>query len=254
VLERAFVSIFLAAFFVAGYFLPGLYRNPAAVYELRMPLDQRIPFTAGWVWVYLWVFPFSLSPLFVVRSIALLRKVATAYFVVLAVSFICFALFPVSSTRLRAPEACLDLSQPSQLLVSTLYRLDPALNLFPSLHVAITTLAALSIFRISRLYGWLGFATAGLVGVAVCMIRQHFLLDVLGGVILSCVVGVPILWGYRRREDISLSYSWRGAVTYLMFVAVFYSSSYFGLLWYCRIASQSAQRLADLVINPCLRR
>src|SRR5437762_14391052 len=146
-MERVVLTIGLMIFFVTGYFGVGASRNLPQAHVLTTALDERIPFVAGSVWMYLWVFPCALIPLFVVRCPSLFRRTVIAYAAVMAISFVSFTVFPVTSARLRVPKATLDISSPSDSAVSILYSLDPPYNLFPSLHLSLAALAAFSVWR-----------------------------------------------------------------------------------------------------------
>jgi hypothetical protein len=58
----------------------------------------------------------------------------------MAISFVSFAVFPVTSAQLRVPKGALNISSPSDWAVSILYSLHPPYNLFPSLHLSLATL------------------------------------------------------------------------------------------------------------------
>lgn len=220
----------LIGFFIMGYFGVGLLRSPTHTHALATPLDCRIPFVEVSVWAYLWVFPSALIPLFVVKCPRLFRRTAIAYAAVMAVSFISFAVFPVNSVELRVGRATLDLSRPSGWAVSVLYFLDPPYNLFPSLHLSIATLAAFSAWKARKAYGVPLFACAGLVAASVCTVKQHYLVDVLGGLALAVLAGTLILGPYRPPYGDTPAYSWRGPVLYLAFVVIVYASLYVAYL------------------------
>lgn len=230
-LERAALTAGLTAFFVGGYFGVGLMQDPTRARELTTVLDEQIPFVAYSVWVYIWVFPAALIPLFVVRCTWLFHRTALAYAVVIAVSLICFAVFPVTSERLRVPSAMLNVAHPSDWAVSVLYALDPPYNLFPSLHLSIAALAALSAWRTARVYGAAAFVGVGFVGLAVCTVKQHFVLDVLGGFALAALAGALILGPCDAPGSDARAYSRRGPTMYLAFVALIYAGFYATYLW-----------------------
>jgi hypothetical protein len=173
VVERVALTFALTTFFIAGYFGVGLWGNLARARALVLPLDRNIPFVAHSVWVYLWVFPFALLPLFIVRCPRLLRRTALAYALALTVSLICFIAFPITSVHLRASQEMLDMACPSDWAVSILYAIDPPYNLFPSLHLSIAALAAFSVWKATRPYGVAVFVGVGFIGVAVCTVKQH---------------------------------------------------------------------------------
>jgi len=225
-LERVVLTAGLATFFIVGYFGIGLSTDPTRAGELVSPLDVHIPFIACSIWLYLWVFPAAFTPLFLVHCPRLFRRTALAYAMVIAVSFACFAAFPVTSARLRAAPAMLDVGDPCGWAVAILYSLDPPFNLFPSLHLSIAALAAFSAWKASGRYGAAFFTGVGLVGMSVCTVKQHFVSDVLGGFVLAALVGAVILQPYRPEAGISPAYSWRGPAMYLAFLILFYAAIY----------------------------
>jgi len=230
ILERVVLTAGLTIFFVAGYFGVGLSRNPAHAHELTTSFDERTPFIPSSVWLYLSIFPIALSPLFVVRCSRLFRRTAIAYAVVIAISLISFATFPVTSVRLRVAQATLDISCPSSWAVFVLYYLDPPYNLFPSLHLSIAALAAFSVWKAAKLYGIPLLASLGPVAVSVCTVKQHCVLDVLGGLALAAFVGTLIVRPYHPPDGATPAYSWRGPAICLAFMAVFYAGFYIAYL------------------------
>jgi membrane-associated phospholipid phosphatase len=230
-LERVLLTAGLMTFFVAGYFGVGLSRNLPRAHVLTTVLDDRIPFVAGSVWVYLWVFPCALIPLFVVRCPRLFRRTVIAYAAVMAISFVSFTVFPVTSAHLRVPKAVLDISNPSDWAVSILYSIDPPYNLLPSLHLSLAALAAFSVWKAAKPYAVAIFVSVGCLGVSVCTVKQHYLLDVLSGLALAALANLMIIRRYRPMDRAALTYSWRGPTTYLIFVAILYASFYADYLW-----------------------
>ena len=229
-MERVVLTTGLMLFFVAGYFCVGTSRNLAQAHVLTTVLDERIPFVAGSVWMYLWVFPCALIPLFVVRCTHLFRRTAIAYAVVIAISLICFITFPVTSAGLRIAQAKFDVSVFSQWAVSLLYSIDPPYNLFPCLHLSVASVAAFSVWKASKPYGSAVFLSVIFVGASVCTVKQHYLLDVLGGVALATFVNALILRPYTSLDSAMLAYSWRGPASFLIFALVLYAIFYVAFL------------------------
>jgi membrane-associated phospholipid phosphatase len=229
-LERARLSLVVVALFVAGYFGLGRTLNSSHGHQLTTALDERIPFVASWIWVYLWVFPCAFVPLFVVKCPRLFRLTAIAYAIAIIISIVSFTAFPVTAAKLREGQAGLDVSRVSGWAVSCLYCLDPPWNLFPSLHVAITALAAFSAWKAHKIYGKALVASVGLVAISTCMIKQHFLLDVAGGLTLAAFVGNVFLKPYRPEKGVCPAYSWWGAAMYLMFVVAIYAGFFIAFI------------------------
>ena len=229
-LERVILTTGVMIFFVTGYFGVGRSTNLPRAHVLTTILDERIPFVADSVWIYLWVFPCALIPLFVVRCTRLFRRTAIAYAVVIAASLICFIIFPVTSTGLRMAQAKLDVSVFSQWAISRLYSIDPPYNLFPCLHLSVAGVAAFSVWKASKPYGSAVFLSVIFVGMSVCTVKQHYLLDVLGGIALAAFANALILRRYTPLDDATLAYSWRGPAAFLIFALVVYAILYVAFL------------------------
>jgi membrane-associated phospholipid phosphatase len=230
VVPRALLSIGVVGFFIVGYFGAGLSIDPASARDLGTSLDHRIPFLAASVWVYLWVFPASLLPLFVVRCPRLFRRTLLAYTLAIAASLIVFVAVPVTSIALRADRAALDVTRLSPWAVAVLYRLDPPVNLFPSLHLTIAALAALSAWKAKRTYGAAAFVGVALIAVSICTVKQHFVLDGVGGAVLAGVVYAIVLRPYAPEPGTDPAYGWRGATAYLALLIAVYAGCYAGFL------------------------
>ena len=222
VIERLAATAGLVTFFIVGYFGVGRSISSAMTFDMATSLDRRIPFIAQSVWIYFWVFTAALIPLFVVKCPRLFRRTVLAYGLVIAISLICFKAYPATSTSLRAAGAVLDVSSPSNWAVSVLYSLDPPYNLFPSLHLSLALLAAFSAWKAKRLYG----VGVGLVAVAVCTVKQHVLVDVLGGAVLASLSGGLIIGTYRAKRGVTPAYGWRGLELYVGLLVLAYAGIY----------------------------
>jgi hypothetical protein len=207
-LERAALTAGVVALFVLGYFAIGTHVRPASAHALAAAWDAKIPFVAGTVWIYLWLFPASLLPLFLVRCPRLFRRTIVAYALVIAASLIVFAAFPVTSRELRESAGPLDRNTLSPWAVATLYRLDPPYNLFPSLHLSVAALAAMS---------------AWMVAVSVLTVKQHFIADAAAGLVLAAAAYAFVLRPYRPEPGRRRAYGWQGPAAYAGLMALVYA-------------------------------
>jgi hypothetical protein len=222
-MERALLAGGVIALFVAGYFGIGLHTSPSVVRELRTSLDATIPFLAPTIWIYLWLFPASLLPLFLIRDRDLFRRTIAAYAVVIAVSLAVFTVFPVTSKELRVDPAALDTTRIAPWSVALLYRLDPPYNLFPSLHLSIAALAALSAWNASRVYGAAVSMGVVLIAVSICTVKQHFVWDGVAGLALAGAAYAVVIRPYTPTAGTSPAFGWRGPAAYAVLVALMYA-------------------------------
>jgi membrane-associated phospholipid phosphatase len=199
-LERLLLATGVLLLFCLGYFSIGFITDTARARDLTLTPDRQIPFISEAVWIYLSLFPIAVSPLLLVRSRDRFRRTALAYAIAMGLSFVCFASWPVSSHTLRMPLDNLNLARVSDRAVALLYGIDPSCNLFPSLHVSIVVLALLSILRSSKLSIALAAGGGVLIAASACLIKQHFVVDVLAGLLLGLLIGLVML-APRRRAD-----------------------------------------------------
>jgi len=184
-LERLAIGLVLLTIAFSGYFWIGHTTDPATAASLATPLDARIPFVPESIWVYAAVYVVITLPIFVVDSPALFRRVALAYAVIVAVCLLCFRLFPVSGAELRPALAGVDASAFVLWGLRLNYALDPPVNLFPSLHLAGATIAALVVGRVRRAWGAVAGLVVAIVSVAVCTVKQHYWVDAVAGIALA---------------------------------------------------------------------
>lgn len=153
--------------------------------DLTLPADAAIPFLPWTITIYVGCFLFWLI---LYRLIARLpRQEADRFFCAnllgKGISFIVFVLFPTTMSR---PEV--NGMTVWDTFIRFLYWIDAPDNLFPSLHCTIAWLCWVGI-RGNRRVPLPWRIAALLMAVAVCLstltIRQHVLMDVVGGILLS---------------------------------------------------------------------
>lgn len=184
-LERLAITVAFLTLTFIGYFWIGLTTDPGEARSLATPLDARIPFVPASIVVYAGVYILITLPVFLVESRALFARVVVAYLFVVFVCLLSFALFPVSGAALRPDLSELEIHPFLLWGLKTNYGLDPPVNLFPSMHLAGATIAALSVGKARRRDGWIAGAAVVPVAIAVCTVKQHFWVDAVAGIALG---------------------------------------------------------------------
>jgi hypothetical protein len=77
---------------------------------------------------------------------------------------------------------------------------DPPYNCFPSIHVAHSFVSALACFRVHRGVGIAALLCASLVALSALFIKQHYVLDVIAGILLAGVACAIFLRGHARES------------------------------------------------------
>ncbi|MCM2315184.1 MAG: phosphatase PAP2 family protein [Thermoanaerobaculia bacterium] len=196
---RVTVSMVVFVALVPVYlFIPQLVSG-RTVHVPALALDHRIPQQPAWVLVYGSLYLFLiLLPVFVVRQEALIRRTVYAYLTIWLTAYVCFYVYPTAAPRAG------DIVPGEGFLVWALrflYSSDPPYNCLPSLHVAHSLVSALASGRVHRGLGVVASACAFVVGISTLFTRQHYILDVVTGIVLACVAYAIFLRG-TRRDDI----------------------------------------------------
>ena len=193
------LALLVAVLLLAALYMPlNVPREP--LHNVKLPLDDAIPLVPVFVIPYVSLYLF-LGITFIALSSGGdrlgLRITLVAIILTVVVSYLVFLLF---QTYVDRPVITQDdmLSR----LVAGLYLQDRPYNAFPSLHTSLSTLSAISWVRgKGRLRLWMA-AWATLIVVSTIFVKQHYLVDLTGGLILAASsywVAYYVLTGRRKR-------------------------------------------------------
>ena len=151
-------------------------------YSFYFSWESKIPFYPTWIYIYLSIFIWFLTPLYLLET-ASLSKLSRCFLITTVVACICFFIFPSESSFDRSRH-----EYGGHLIFNLVYFLDQPHNLLPSLHVSYVVLFLL-IFRQEKvrilpvLYFW-GFAMT----LSVLLAHQHHIMDIIAGSLLGAFV------------------------------------------------------------------
>ena len=150
---------------------------------LRTRLDDAIPFWPWTSWCYL---PFY-AGVFIIAIIgfrrrALFNRALTAVVVVMTLGALGHVFVAAEYPRpiLRPPYPDI-----SSTFMAFVQQIDPPGNVFPSLHVAHTTMLALILMKDRARVGLVALAMATALALSTLTTKQHFIADVLSGYALA---------------------------------------------------------------------
>jgi membrane-associated phospholipid phosphatase len=187
------VPAILLALIIPGYHVVVAINRGRTVFMPELALDRAIPLEPVWMLAYgsIWIFAFL--PVFVVRQPELTRRAMLAALTVIGVAYVGFLAYP---TVLPRPETVGEGFFAKSLEVN--YELDPPYNCFPSLHVAWAFVAALTCYRVHRGVGVVALVWATIIGVSTLYTKQHYVVDVIGGIAIGYLAYLLFLRGYPR--------------------------------------------------------
>ena len=165
------------------------------VYAPVMALDRLLPLAPMWALVYGALYAFLIVlPVFVVQQDELIRRTVWAYVAVWTVAYLGFLLYPTVAPR-------------SDTVVGDgfavwglrfLYDADPPYNCFPSIHVAHSFVSALACYRVHRTLGVVALTCASLVAISTLLTKQHYVADLIAGILLALAAYGVFLRGHSR--------------------------------------------------------
>jgi membrane-associated phospholipid phosphatase len=153
-------------------------------HQLRLPIDDAIPFHPRWVWIYSCLYyPVIVYLNFVTASPRHFLYLAMSYIVLLIFQMLFFVAFPVTTPaewRLHPAGR-----GPSARFLAFVQRYDASSNSFPSMHTSVAMLTALHL--LPHLGAW-AFAFPVLIALSCVFTKQHYVLDLPAGAALGWMV------------------------------------------------------------------
>jgi membrane-associated phospholipid phosphatase len=172
-------------YFMTGYFGLNLFNEHRSYYvDVSLPLEAHLPFVPEAAFPYGLVFPtVVLGCLSIpVRDIALFRRGALLLVGNMTLAFLLFLALPVRA--MYRPEVVPGGGWARDLAAFWFY-VDRPTNLFPSLHVNVSLVAALLGWRHSRAIGAIAFALASAVAISTVLLHQHYLADIAAAALMA---------------------------------------------------------------------
>jgi membrane-associated phospholipid phosphatase len=194
--EKAIICLGLFSLFLVGHFALNDLADVRPRRYLPLLFGEQIPFVPAFIVVYLSSFVLVFVPAFVIRDGVAFRRTAGGFLVAILVSFAFFLAFPLTVERVESPEG-------NSLLVELLRWFQSVAkphNTFPSLHVALCTLAAVSVLAHARRVGIVMCIYAALVAVSTLFLKLHNVLDLVAGLVLVAAVWTWVVKGGQARK------------------------------------------------------
>jgi membrane-associated phospholipid phosphatase len=180
------IHLTLSVFLIIGVyqFYFWCQKNPlSAARELKLAVDDWIPYRPGWVWIYsLLYYPAILYINFVVESPRQFTHLAISYLLLLLLQMAFFLLFPVVTPE--SWRAGNGQRTWSECFLALVQRFDARSNSFPSMHTSVATLTAIHLYPSLGSWAWL---FPMLIGLSCLFTKQHYVIDIPAGAALGWV-------------------------------------------------------------------
>jgi len=168
-------ALWYVAFSAIYTFTGRFHMRPPALFELWAP-DRLIPFIDWTIWVYASQYLLLYGCFLGVNSARGISRLVYAISMASLLAFCAFLIYPTEFPRGITVDA-----GAAAFAFRFLYSIDSATNCFPSLHVALAWLSALSLRDERKKPGALAMLWAALISISTLTTKQHYFVDMVGG-------------------------------------------------------------------------
>ena len=155
----------------------------------ELALDRMVLVQPAWSVIYLSYLLSPFLPLLMIRQVEHIRRTFLAWLMVWSVGYVCFLVYPTVAPRTDEVAG----KGFFAWFLQGIYDADPPRNCFPSLHVATACVAALACGRVHRGVGFAAGLWAVLIAVSTVFTKQHYVADVVAGMILAVAAWLVLL-------------------------------------------------------------
>lgn len=148
-------------------------------------VDHLIPLSASWIWIYVSYYFYLIGAFLIARGNNA-NQIFYSFFCSAILGTIIFFLFPTLIDRDLHP--LIDATSLSGWMLSVIRMTDAPLNCAPSMHIAMTTIAAGTFVRERTWFSWPAIIWAILIAYSTMATKQHYWWDVVTGFTLGLFV------------------------------------------------------------------
>ncbi len=150
-------------------------------FNVALPFESDIPFIPIFILGYIGVYLAIVLIYAVIDDYGLFKKGMVFFFIISTVHFIFFLLLPVKMVRPDLTHAV----SAMDILTKYYYVIDNPVNCFPSLHVSYPLAGTLILWNYKRVWGIVMAVNTFIVAVSVVLVKQHYIMDVVGAVVVT---------------------------------------------------------------------
>lgn len=162
------------------YFSINSFSEGRTTHILGLGFEESIPFIPFFVIFYIITYPVVIMPYFVVKDIKDYRRTVLAYLFLIFISSVVYIMYPVKTIRPEIIEGGIFLN-----IVNLVYKIAKPYNLFPSLHVSLSTLSSLVCLEYNKKVGYFLAVLLFLISLSTLFVKQHYLVDIIFAAILA---------------------------------------------------------------------
>jgi membrane-associated phospholipid phosphatase len=196
--KQHYQLVFFSLFWqILTYMLPNrfLLREPWPVPVT--PVDHLVPVSSLWIWIYVSFYLFIAGTYFFSKDVFDRQLIFYSYVGSATFSFFYFFIFPSSIDR--APYLIQSLG-PSDQVLNLIRTTDASVNCFPSMHICLSTVAAMTLYKSSKKWGMFGIFWLCMIAYSTMATKQHYFYDVISGAMLGALTWFSVFTLLKKQE------------------------------------------------------
>ena len=169
--------------FMIFYMIPNHIHLFTPSYLPMFGFEKAIPFMHWTVWVYISDYIYIAAAFILFSDRDNMNKIYYSQMLLLFISMIIFFILPTTYPR----PAAVEYSGFTGMMLNLLHSSDTPGNACPSIHVAMTFLAGYGFLKEKKYLFGVFMAWAVLISLSTITVKQHYVLDVIGGLSMSVI-------------------------------------------------------------------
>jgi membrane-associated phospholipid phosphatase len=191
---RVIASLLLIlAVFGTNLIYESLNHGPNRIF-LETPVDRALPVVPVFAIPYVSLIPY-IGVSLIVFLFFRVRVYRSAAITMIIVWFISYAFYFFLQSYIARPQ--ITGSDPFSGMIRSIYASDRPYNDFPSLHTSLSTIIAIHWWRLDRRVGLPAAIWTALIVASTVLVKQHYLADVAGGLVLAAVTSFLVMRATR---------------------------------------------------------
>lgn len=187
------MGLTLAGWLILYFFVNRLQVNPDRRIDLGIELDRKIPYLPLFALAYFSTYVFVLQPFFILPDARLFRWMLSSFVAISVISSLIHALVPSKIERVEQ----VTVGGFSGWALGLFQKTCKPYGNFPSMHVGLSVpVVAANFITGGALAGGIMLVWAVLIAVSTLFTKQHYVFDVLAGVVGGSLISALAYWLY----------------------------------------------------------
>jgi membrane-associated phospholipid phosphatase len=185
------LALTMLAWLILYFFVNRLQVEPIDRLDLGTSIDQKIPFVPQFALIYFSTYIFVVQPFIILSKAGQFYWMLVSFISISMIASLIHAAFPSEIAR----EENLDTDAFSGRMLGLFQKACKPYGNFPSMHVGLSVpVVAANFLAGGAVMGWLSLIWAVLIALSTLYTKQHYVLDVLAGLIGGIIIFALTFW------------------------------------------------------------